>query len=105
MKALILKATLIEGISKKVDPNGQPFKISNVSILREFSGFTWDNSNGSGSATGYGLEPTEIELHPDALIQFRDLTYPAYVELETETEYRRNGAVSVVHGVKAIKAA
>jgi hypothetical protein len=34
MKALILKATLIEGISKKVDHNGQPYKISNVSIIQ-----------------------------------------------------------------------
>lgn len=99
MKVLVTKATINEGTSKKVDSNGRNYQISTVSILVPFEPRQWNNANGSGSSRGFGLDVTEIELHPDALGMFRDLKFPCYVELETTTEYRRNGAVSVVVGV------
>lgn len=103
MKALVQKATINEGLSKKQDPKGRAYQISTVTILVPFEPRKWNNANGHGESRGFGLDSTEIELHPDALPQFRDLTYPCMCELETETEYRRNGAVSVVHGVKVLQ--
>lgn len=100
MKALVLKASINEGISKKQDPNGRAYQIASVTIAVPFEAREWNNSNGSGSSRGFGMDTTEIELHVDALGMFRDLKFPCYVELVTETEYRRNGAVSVVVGVQ-----
>jgi hypothetical protein len=102
MKAIVTKATINEGVSKKQDPKGREYQISTITILVPFEPREWNNNNGHGSSRGFGLDTTEIELHPEALNQFRDLSFPAHVELETETEYRRNGAVSVVVGVKPL---
>jgi hypothetical protein len=104
MKALVTKATINEGNSKKQDPKGRDYQISTVTILVPFEPRTWNNSNGSGSSRGFGVDTTEIELHPDALTQFSQFSYPCYLELETNTEYRRNGAVSVVIGAKKAEA-
>lgn len=104
MKAMVINATVNEGISKKVDPTGRQYAISTVTILVPFEPRTWNNANGTGSSVGYGLVTTEIEMHKDAIHQFKEFQghYPLELELETETEYRRNGAVSVVVGCKRI---
>lgn len=101
MKALITKATINEGISKKKDPLGREYQISTITILVPFEPRTWSNENGQGESRGFGLDTTEIELDPEAISKFREIKYPAWVELETVTEYRRTGAVSVVTGLKA----
>lgn len=98
MKALVLKASINEGVSKKKDPKGRPYIISTLSILVPFEPREWSNENGTGTSRGFGLDVTEIELDPEALLKFRDLKFPCYLELETVTDYRRNGAVSVVTG-------
>lgn len=98
MKALVTKATINEGISKKTDPNGRQYQISTITILVPFEPRSWNNANGQGESRGFGLDTTEIELDPEAIGKFRDLKFPVYLELETVTEYRRSGAVSVVTG-------
>lgn len=100
MKALVQKATINSGVSKKKDPKGREYTISTVTILVPFEPRSWDNPDGHGQSVGYGMDSTEIELHPDAIEQFKDLKFPDFYELECETEYRRNGAISVVHGIK-----
>lgn len=100
MKALVQKVTVNEGRSFKRDPKGQDYSISSLTILVPFEPRTWDNQNGTGSSRGFGLDSTEIELDPNALSQFGKLTFPVMLELETRTDYRRSGAVSVVTGFK-----
>lgn len=102
MKAIVINATVNEGNSKKQDPNGRDYTIATCTILVPFEPRTWNNANGSGSSRGYGLVTTEIDMHPEALLQIKQFEkeLPLELELETETEYRRNGAVSVVHGFK-----
>lgn len=107
MKALVQKVSINAGISKKKNPNGTKYEISTLTILVPFEPRTWDTVNGSGESRGFGLDSTEIELEPSALLAFRDLKFPLWLELETVTEYRRSGAVSVVTGFQnpALKAA
>jgi hypothetical protein len=100
MKALVQKATINEGVSKKQDPSGRDFLISTITILVPFEPREWNNANGHGHSRGYGVDSTEIELHPDALQQFSDFKYPCFLELETEQEHRRNGLISIVTGAK-----
>lgn len=107
MKSLLLNALITQGNSKKRNPEGEDFKISTVQTLVQGENRSWSNINGSGSTKIYGLVTTDIELHPDAFEQFKDLKYPDWYELETETDFRRSGAVVVVTGVKpnALKSA
>lgn len=101
MRALVQKVSINEGNSTKNDPKGRDYKISTCTILVPFEPRKWNNANGSGQSTGYGSDSTEIELDPTALELFKTLKFPCWLELETITEYRRNGAISVVTGFKS----
>lgn len=107
MKALVTKVSINAGRSTKNDPAGRDYEISTCTILVPFEPRQWDNANGKGESRGFGLDSTEIELEPSALLAFRDLKFPIWLELETITEYRRNGAISVVTGftIPQLKAA
>jgi hypothetical protein len=104
MRAFVIKASINEGNSKKKDPNGQNYTIASVTILVPFEPRSWNNANGTGSSRGFGWDTSEIELHPDALKSFQDVKFPCYLELETNTEFRSRGAVSVVTGCQKLEA-
>lgn len=102
MKALVINATINEGVSKKQDPNGRPYQINTVTILVDFEPRTWNNVNGSGSSRGCGKVIQELPLDPEALPHFTKHTYPCWLELETESQFRGNNMIAVVTGCKPL---
>ena len=54
------------------------------------------------SVQGYGYELSEIELHPQALESFRDVKFPAVLELQTDVMPSMGELKTVVVGFKPI---
>jgi len=49
---------------------------------------------------GYGFETSKLDLAPDCLEKFRDVRFPAQLDLAVETVPGRNGLRSVVVGFR-----
>lgn len=102
MKLNILGVKRIYGTSSK---SGNEFDMCNVFGIVPLQ-------TGGGKSTkveGYGFEVAELPLDPAALPLFRDIKYPAMLELETDSRPYMGKLETFVIGVKpiapAIKAA
>lgn len=88
MKAIIISASVLEGVSTKKNPNGNSYEIASVKYLKALESF--DNRDGvkHTKLTGYGFEVKEMQLDPSKLDQFQKVKFGTEVDLIREDHPR-----------------
>lgn len=93
MKVQVLGIKSISGHSKE---KGTPFSICNLLVVLPIENMT----NPNVQITGYGFETSEMTVLPEAFPQFRDLKFPAMVELVLQVANYRGKIDTVVSGFR-----
>jgi hypothetical protein len=96
MKFFAAGVKVLSGESKK---SGADFEMSMIFGLAPVENF----QKGKLQAVGYGYEPMEIQLDPDAIDQFKSVKFPAELDLETDAVPRFGKYETVVIGIKGAK--
>lgn len=92
MKMHVAGVKVLTGTSKK---NGQPFVMATVFGLVPVENF----AKADLAARGFGFEPSEVALDPDAVEAFKDVKLPALLDLETDAVPRFGKYETVVIGI------
>lgn len=93
MKATIIGVTRMAGTSKKT---GRPYDIARCLVLQPCDVV----ANDAFTKTGHGYAVAEMEMRPDAVGRFANLTFPANVDLLTDNEMQFGRIITVVTGYK-----
>jgi hypothetical protein len=93
MKAYVVGVKRVAGIGKE---SGQAFEMCRVLVGTPIESV----SNEKFSVQGFGLEVNEIPMEPSALPQFKGLTFPAVMELQTDFKPYKNKLEVFVVGVE-----
>ena len=88
MKAIIVSASVLEGVSVKKNPNGQSYEIASVKYLKPLE--TFENRDGikHTKLMGFGYEVKEIGLDPSKLHLFEKIKFGTEVDLVREDHPR-----------------
>lgn len=88
MKAIIVSASVLSGVSVKKNPNGSPYEIASVKYLKKLE--TFENQDGvkSTKLVGFGFEVKEMQLDPSKIELFSKAKYATEVELILEPHPR-----------------
>lgn len=81
MKAIIISATVVKGVSVKKNPNGTPYEIASVKYLKPIETFSTQDGVKSTSLAGFGYEVKEMQLDPSKLPLFEKVKFGTEVEL------------------------
>lgn len=95
MKITVLGVKTVSGTAKE---SGNPFNICRLLAMSPIENGGGKNVN----VTGYGFELAEIELDPTAFPAFRDVKFPAQLELETDVRPFRGKLETLVVGFKPV---
>ena len=95
MKLQLVGVRRITGKSFKRDPNGREYDMCAVLSLQPIEPRSGDNYQ----LVGHGYEVVEVECSPEAVASFKNLKFPATVEVVTETDFRGGRIVQIVTGV------
>lgn len=109
MKVLAINISRNRGISTKKDPNGKPYDMASLQVLTPFENGAGSNkeTGSSWSRQGYGKQVTEFPARPECIDQFKDVTFPALIDVITDTDIVFGRMTTVVVGlsVSQVKAA
>lgn len=97
MKLNVIGVKRIQGKSSKT---GNDFDMCRIFALVPISPLS-----GKTNIQGFGYELAEMELEPSALAMFSRVTFPAMLELETDTRPFMGKLESVVTGFAQVAAA
>lgn len=98
MKAYCLGVTRMRGVGRTSKQAYDMGKLIVMNAVRPFSKEGLEIS-------GYGYEPAEVALAPDALEKFAHVKFPALLDLETDMETRGGKLQPIVTGLREVKAA
>lgn len=93
MKAFVIGVKRIAGTARST---GNPFDMTRVLVGSPIQPV----QNDKMTVQGFGLEVNEIPMAPEALAQFRTVSLPATVELETDSRAYRGKLEMIVTGVR-----
>lgn len=88
------------GISVKKDPKGKAYDMCALLVLTAIepgSGQTKDGGNYARS--GYGFQVTEFPAQPECIEQFKDVKFPAIIDVATDSEPMFGRMQTVVSGL------
>ena len=95
MRATVIGVKRMSGIGKE---SGKNFDFAQVEILRPME----VSSTPKFTLVGYGYETSRIDLSLESLDRFRDVRFPATLELIVDTVPGRQGLRSVVTGFRPV---
>lgn len=98
MKFQAIGVKTMSGISKKSGSAYQMGMVYGYAPIEEVQKEAFE-------IVGYGFEPAELQLDPACIEQFKDVKFPAQLELETDVIARMGKFETVVIGLKAKPAA
>lgn len=94
-----------KGISKKNNPQGSEYDNCSLLILTPIEeGAGNSKEGGTWERSGYGYSVSEIPVQVDAMPQFKDVKFPAVLEVVTDAEPRFGRLVTVVTGLSVSSA-
>jgi len=94
MKVLVLGVSRMHGLSQKSVPP-KPYDMCKLAYATPLQLVESTNR----TLLGFGFEPQDVDLSPDALQQFRDIKFPSVLDITIEpnpTNLRRNICTGVV---------
>ncbi|SMB27284.1 conserved protein of unknown function [Sterolibacterium denitrificans] len=94
MKVKVIGVKRLSGVGKE---SGKPFDFAQISVLRPVEPATSEKF----SLEGYGFEVADLDLATDAVAKFRDVRFPAELDLQVDNVPGRKGLRSVVTGFSA----
>jgi hypothetical protein len=100
MKVYAINVTRNKGISVKKNPNGSAYDLASLQVLTRFEPQSWKRDDGSeGTRNGYGLIVTELPCRTDCIEEFKDITFPQLIEVQTEQEVVFGRLTTIVTGL------
>jgi len=106
MKIHALNISRTHGISCKKVAAGKPYDMANMQFLVPFEPGGGDTKDGGHyERLGYGMQVGEIGCRNDCIDQFKDVQFPAQVEVSTDSEMVFGRMQTVVTGLIVKKAA
>jgi len=100
MKVFAVNITRTYGTSMKKNPKGQEYDIASMQILVPMENGGGDTKDGGQyTRTGYGFQVTELSVASDCLEQFKDIQFPAHLEVSTDSEMRFGRMQMIVSGL------
>ena len=106
MKVLAINVSRNTGISTKKDPNGRHYDMASLQVLTPFENGSGGKPDGSKWArSGYGRQVTEFPCRSDCIDQFKDVRFPANIEVVTDTDIVFVRMTTVVTGLSVAPAA
>lgn len=100
MKVFAVNITRTYGTSMKKNPKGQEYDIASMQILVPMENGGGDTKDGGKyTRTGYGFQVTELSVASDCLEQFKDVLFPAQLEVSTDSEMRFGRMQMIVSGL------
>jgi hypothetical protein len=102
MKANVIGVSRAEGISNKSGTN-KPYDMASLVILQPMQTINSANpETGTRYAkTGFGYETAEVSVSPAAVVLFKDVKFPAALDLEISQDFMYGKLQSLVVGFKA----
>ena len=91
MKVLVIGCSRMSGIGKE---SGRPYDFASITYLKELEPVTQEKFQ----LAGYGYETGKADLAIEALPRFKDVKFPAWLELQVTSEPGRQGLKTVVCG-------
>lgn len=107
MKVLAINVSRNTGISTKKDPKGKAYDMASLQVLTPFEGGSGSKPDGisTWSRRGYGMQVTEFPCRSDCIDQFKDVRFPAQIEVATDTDIVFGRMTTVVTGLSVAPAA
>ena len=100
MKMIVLGAKVLKGVK-----DGNPWDMSSVLVQTKIDSFR----NEKVTVAGYGFEITEMPLDSECIEQFKNLNFPATIDLDIGQRARmgkfESYVVGVISGVPNLKSA
>ena len=100
MKVHAINVSHTFGVSKKKDPNGKPYDMCVMQVLMPFDNSGGETKDGGHyTRDGFGYSIAEMPVQVDAFIQFKDVEFPAHIEVSTDSEVQFGRMVTVITGL------
>ncbi len=93
MRAIVIGVKRMSGIGKE---SGNSYDMARLICIAPIDAV----NNASLRIEGFGFEPAEIELAPEAIGQFAGIKFPAELELKEEARARRGQFVMYIVGLE-----
>ncbi len=100
MKVFAIGIARNHGISKKKDPSGKNYDMAALLVLTPIepgSGTTRDG--GTYNRMGYGFQVSEFPAQSDCISQFKDVKFPAQIDVATDSEPMFGRMQTVISGL------
>jgi len=92
MQVTVLGVRRMQGVGKA---SKQPYDMATLLVMQSIRPFSKEGLN----ISGYGFEPSEVSLKPEALEQFSGCKFPCVLDVDTDMENRGGKLQPVVIGI------
>lgn len=104
MKVYAIGIARNAGISKKKDPKGKAYDICSLLVLQPIeAGAGTSGDGGTWERSGYGFQVADFPASAEAIEQFKDVKFPAQIEVITETAQQFGRMTTMVTGLSVEK--
>lgn len=88
------------GVSVKKDPKGKKYDMCSLLVLTLIEGGSGETKDGGHyDRAGYGYQVTEFPAQSSCIEQFKDVKFPAIIEVATDSEPMFGRMQTVVSGL------
>lgn len=92
MQVTVLGVRRMQGVGKQ---SKAAYDMATLLVMQPIKPFAKEGL----TISGYGFEPSEVSLKPEALEQFAALKFPLQVDVETDMENRAGKLQPIVVGI------